>query len=1265
MGDVSHGPMLSFAQQRLWFLDRLMPGNPHYNLAFAYRLSGLLDIDALERGLSEIVARHEALRTRFADDGDEPWQVIDPPSPLKLIVEDIRDAAEPPAEAHRLADEESLVPFDLAKGPLLRARLLCLGEADHVLLVTMHHIVGDGWSLNVLQSELSVLYAAFTAGRPSPLPPLEIQYADFAEWQRSWMSGDVLAGQLDYWRERLLGMPEAMELPADRARPPVPSHTPGVVSFEVPADVVERLRELGTERRATLFMVLLAAFDTLLAGYTGGTDIVVGVPVAGRDRAELEGLIGFFVNNLVTRVDCSGDPAFGELVDRVREVTLGALDHQDLPFERLVEELNPARDQGRNPLTQIGFQLLPAGHTGRSLDLAGIEITPLEGHGDAIHFDVELYCWDSPNGLSARLVYAVDLFDQATMERFARHFVHTLTQVRAEVRLSRLSLLTEEERHRQLVQWNDTATSVPAGTVMRLFEAQAARTPHAVAVSFHDDRLTYAELDVRANRLAHRLRSLGVGPEVVVGLCFERGLEVMVAMLAVLKAGGAYLPLDPDHPAARIGFMLRDASCPLVVVQEGLDVDTGTAEVVRFDAVADESWPVDDPSPELSPDNVAYVIYTSGSTGQPKGVEVAHGGLTSLITFQSRTFGVGPRSRVLQVTSVCFDASVSEIWITWISGGELVVAPRQLIGQDLADVLAERAITQVALVPSVLATMPGTALPDLKTILMGGEVCVPAMVNRWAPGRDLFNVFGPTEATVNASVFHSTGEVSEPLPIGRPIANTRIHLLDAWLRPVPVGVPGEVYIGGIGVARSYLRRPGLTAARFVADPFAGDGSRLYRTGDLARYRPDGDLEFLGRLDDQVKLRGFRIELGEVQAVLAEHPAVDQARVAVRESAGGDRRMFAYVVPVDVATDDDAALSEQHVRERQRFFDKAHREGTGAAPPNPTAVERITALRPKRLLEIGCGAGALLRALSPVCEQYVATDFSSSAIDLLRAAPDLAAGNGLTLLMREATDFRGFRDRSFHAVVLDSVARHCPGLSWVDKAVELATNAVEDGGLVIVTDVREHADDGDLAIGQAYFTGLPERLARARHVEVVPGDDGYDVVVTVGATGRLDPERRLPDGLDPARLPDGLANDPLRGRRTELLADELREFARQRLPGHMVPSGFFMLERLPLSPLGKIDTRELPSLEAKPPGRAPSGPAEEAMCALFAEVLEHDTVGPDDGFFDVGGHSLLAVRLINLIRSRLGGEITLGKLFQHPTPAALAGHLTRPSRGGTE
>jgi amino acid adenylation domain-containing protein len=1241
----------SFAQQRFWFLDQLAPGDPSANLVFAHRLSGALDVPALRDAFTEVVARHEALRTRVVTTADGPRQVIDPASVVAVAVQDVSAVADPVTQARGLAEAEFRILFDLPTGPLLRVQLFRLGDDDHVLVMAVHHIAVDGWSMGVLESELSVLYRAFADGQPSPLAPLDIQYVDFAQWQRSLLSDEVVEALIGYWRERLRGMPDALELPADRPRSPTPTYTADVVSFDIPRDVAVRLRALAAERRASLCMLLLTAFDVLLVGYTGGQDIVVTVPDAARDRAEYDDLIGCFVNNLVLRVDCQGDPTIEELLDRVRETVLGALEHRDLPFERLVEDLRPSRDPGKIPLAQVGFQLLSPPHMSGSLDLAGLAVAPFEIAGGTAHFDLEVSCFDhGPDGpLLVRVVYAADLFTRSMMERFAGHFGNILAGVRPDVRLSRLLLLTGEQARQQLVEWNATAADLPAMTVTQMFESHAARAPRSIAVSSGDEKLTYGDLDARANRFAHRLRSHGIGPEMVVGLHMRRGLNVMIAILAVFKAGAAYLPLDPEYPADRIAYLLADASCSFVITEDSSALDAtmlGEATaVIGIDSSADSAFPA---TPQVAGafEDLAYVIYTSGSTGRPKGVEVAHGSVANMAAFHARSQGIGPRSRVLQVTSLSGDISVSDICGTWAGGGELVIAPEHSIGDDLASVLAERRITQVTMASSLLATLPEVALPDLATIQFGADVCAPAVASRWAPGRTLINGYGPTEATVYVSSFLYDDEVSGPLPIGRPVANSQLYILDRFLRPVPVGVTGEIYIGGVLLARGYRGNPALTASCFVANPFAADGSRLYRTGDLARFLPDGNIDFLGRFDDQVKLRGFRIELGEIESVIAEHPAVAQATVVVR-----GERLFGYVVPAGSDSDGIAELMREHLQDTRERFDTEHREGRTAQPPNPTAVERIAALRPQRLLEIGCGAGTLLRELLPACERYVATDFSPVAINRLRS--EFAGKSGLMLLAREATDFRGFHDGSFDAVVIDSLLRHLPGLPTADEVIWRAVSALADSGTLIVTDMPKHGDN-ELTIDPAYFSSLPDRIARVAEVMLIDREDGYDVLVTVGAPRPLAEE--------PAGIPSGLANDPLRAKRAKRLSREIRDLAQRRLPSHMVPAGIAIIDVLPLSPNGKVNVRQLPAPIARSEGRAPRGSEEEAMCALFAEILELEAVSPDDGFFDLGGHSLLAFRLRKLIQSRLGVDITLETIFREPTPAALAAYLNPPIPG---
>ena len=877
----SEGLPPSLAQQRFWFLDQLAPGDPSSNLVFAYRLSGALDGPALRDAFTEVVARHEALRTRVVTTAGGPRQVIGPASAVAVAARDVSAAADPVGEARRLAEAEFRIPFDLGTGPLVRVRLFRLGENDHVLVIAAHHIAMDDWSMGVLESELSVLYRAFADGQPSPLAPLDVQYADFAQWQRSLLSDEVLDGLLGYWRERLRGMPDALELPSDGPRSPTPTYTAGVVSFDLPGEVAARLRALAAEGRASLCMLLLTAFDVLLVGYTGGQDIVVTVADAARDRDKWDSLIGCLVNNLVLRVDCQGDPTIEELAERVRETVLGALEHRDLPFERLVEDLRPSRDPGKIPLAQVGFQLLSPPHLSGSLDLAGLAVAPFEIGGGPTRLDLEVTCVDrGPDGpLSVRVAYAADLFPRLIMEQFAGHFSNILAGLRPDVRLSRLLLLTGEQARQQLVEWNATAADLPAmmagKTVTQMIESHAARAPRSMAVSSGDEKLTYGDLDALANRFAHRLRSHGAGPEMVVGLHMRRGLNVMIAILAVFKAGAAYLPLDPQYPADRIAYMLADSACSFVITEDSSALDAtvlgeGTA-VIRIDPSADSAFPATPPVAGALED-LAYVIYTSGSTGRPKGVEVVHGSLANMAVFHAQSQDIEPGSRVLQVASLSGDITVTEIFGTWAGGGELVIAPDHLIGDDLASVLAERRISQITIASSLLATLPEVALPDLRAIQFGADVCAPAVANRWAPeDRILINGYGPTEATVYVSSFLCADKVSGPLPIGRPVANTQLYILDRFLRPVPVGVTGEIYIGGVRLARGYRGKPGLTASCFVANPFAADGSRLYRTGDLARFLPDGNIDFLGRFDDQIKLRGFRIELGEIESVIGEHP----------------------------------------------------------------------------------------------------------------------------------------------------------------------------------------------------------------------------------------------------------------------------------------------------------------------------------------------------------------------------------------------------------
>ncbi|HEX2570779.1 MAG TPA: amino acid adenylation domain-containing protein, partial [Polyangia bacterium] len=935
-----HSHRLSFSQTRLWVIDQIRPGGAEYNVFLALRMEGALDADVLERGLTEVVRRHEALRTVFrlsretGSGADGLVQIIRPAQPVPLPVVDLSPwpAAEREAEARRRGQEEASRPFDLAEGPLVRAELLRLAQGEHVLLLNLHHIICDGWSLGVLVRELTALYEAFDEGRPSPLPEPSIQYADYATWQRRWLTGEVLAAQLGYWNARLGDGVPALELPTDRPRPPVQSHRGAVHRFALPPALGATLEELGRRQGATLFMTLLAAFLTLLHRYSGQKDLAVGTPIAGRTRVELEGLVGFFVNTLVLRTDLGGAPSFRALVARVREVTLGAYAHQDVPFERLVEELQPARDLARSPLFQVMFVLqnlpLPA------FEPAGLRGTPLEWDGGIAKFDLTLSMQETPVGLRGALEYNTDLFEAATVERMAGHLRRLLEGIVQDPdrRIAELPLLTEGEREQLLGAWSrgearagaGSALSVPS--VEALFAEEAARRPEALALVYGDHGLTYGELDRRANRLARYLRSLGVGVETLVGLCLERSPELVVCVLAVLKAGGAFLPLDPTYPSERLAFMLEDAGVSLLVTRShlagvlprGLGQDVAAAaRIVALDLVEPlvEAHDATAPHPAATPEHLAYVIYTSGSTGRPKGALLLRGGLTNTALTAARHQGLGPGRRMLQFAAFSFDASVFEVFSALVSGACLVMAPREdlLPGPPLGDTVRRHGVTSAILPPSVLLQMDAEALP-LETLVSGGEALPEDVVDRFGGRLRLLNAYGPTETTVCATISGPLGPGDEPV-LGRPWDHARLFVLDAHGQPVPVGVPGELYVGGAGLGRGYLGRPELTAERFVPDPFGDEpGARLYRTGDLVRWRPGGQLAYVGRIDHQVKVRGYRIELGEVEAALAGHAAVRQAVVVVREAARGEKRLVAYVVGREGAVPEVQAL-RAFLRER--------------------------------------------------------------------------------------------------------------------------------------------------------------------------------------------------------------------------------------------------------------------------------------------------------------------------------------------------------------
>ncbi|MBW4515816.1 MAG: amino acid adenylation domain-containing protein [Timaviella obliquedivisa GSE-PSE-MK23-08B] len=1144
---------LSFAQQRLWFLYQLTPNNPFYNVPAAIRLTGTLNRTALERSFYEIVNRHAALRTTFTILDGQPVQVVSPDTKFELSVVNLQTVTASDREriSQQLATTEAQHPFNLTTDSLLRVTLLQFTPIEAVLLLTLHHIVADGWSLGVLIRELSFFYTAFVEGRIPILPPLPIQYSDFTCWQRNEMQGDILEKQLIYWRSKLQDL-QVLHLPSDRPHPLVQTYRGATYPLQFSPTLTQALEAFSQQSGVSLFMTLLAAFQTLLYRYTGQEDIAIGSPIANRHRSELEGLIGFFVNSLVMRSNLSGNPNFRTFLEQVRETTLEAYEHQDLPFEKLVEELDPDRDLSRNPLFQVAFALQNAPM--QPLELPGLMLEPAPLRSGSIRFDLEVHLWESahglrslwqsPEGLSGFISYSTDLFDRDRISRLAGHFQTLLEGIVSDpdASLSDLPLLTATEHQQVFVEWNQTDSEQTNDHCFHhIFEAQVEHDPKAIALISEHRSLTYGELNQHANDLAQIPIQMGVQADTLVGLCVDRSADMVIGILGILKAGGAYVPIDPSYPSDRLHFMLTDTQVSILLTQSWLVKSLPESQATTV--CLDQPLPLNlglDKGVSSTPEHLAYVIYTSGSTGIPKGVLAQHKGLCNVVEAQRQVFHLSRSSRILQFSSLSFDASIFEIALALGSGGTLYLPPKpaQMPGIALVQFLEDNAITHALLTPAVLAVLPSAELPALQVLITGGEACSSQVVDRWAVNRHFFNAYGPTETTIWATIA-KLYPGDHPLKIGRPILNTQIYILDTHLNPVPIGIPGELYIGGAGLARGYLNRPGLTAERFITTKRLA----LYKTSDRALFQADGTIEFLGRVDNQIKLRGFRVELGEIEATLQHHPAIQDA-VVVASGESSETRLSAYfsLDRQHFQQTQLRSLQTQHIQHWQTLYNQTYQSFI----PNPQfnitgwnssytgnpipleqmqewvsdRVQQILALQPKRVLEIGCGSGLLLFQIASHCDEYWGTDFSEAALESIQQQLESLNLSQVKLFHRMATDFEGIvpedmETAAFDVVILNSVVQYFPSQDYLMQVIEGAIKTVAPGGVLFLGDVRSlpllrafhtwvqfcQADasvernqlrqqverslfeESELAIDPAFFHALRHKFPQIRQVQI--------------------------------------------------------------------------------------------------------------------------------------------------------------------------------------
>jgi amino acid adenylation domain-containing protein len=1112
---------LSFSQKRLWVLDQLLPGNSVYNEPAAVQVNGALDLQVFERSINELIRRHESLRTIFKMENEEPVQVILPKLHLKINIIDLSHLAaqEKEKEIFRLLEEEASEPFDLTRGPLLRVLLLVRDIHTHIFMYNMHHIITDGWSMELFSKELVTIYEAFLAGKPSPLPEPSIQYADFALWQRGWLQGEALQKQLSYWKNILSGDIPILELPTDHQRPAISSYRGTLQTIEIPENLTVRLTDLTRKEGYSMFMTMLAAFNVLLYRYSGQDDIMIGSPIANRGKPELEEIIGFFSNTIVIRSDLAGNPTFRQLLERVRRITSGAYDNQDLPFEKLVEELQPDRYMSHNPLFQAMLVLENLNKPTAAVENKNITVSPLTAHSGTAKFDLYLLIRHSEKIISCTLEYSTDLFNSDTIMRLLSHFKSLLEAVAADLGqpIDDIRYLSDEEKEQLLSRWNDTGKVYDIQPLHNMFEAQVEKTPDHIAVIDSTVQISYSQLNEQSGWLARRLNEMGVKPNTIVGIKIERCVEMVVGLMGILKAGAAYLPIDPELPLDRIEYMLSDSNTGILLVKSETDQNALNSteqnkragvtvldfKHLNFEFASDFGIRASD----LSPSNPAYVIYTSGSTGKPKGVMIDHEGISNRLQWMQEAYGLTTDDRILQKTPYNFDVSVWEFFWTLSYGAVLIMAKPggHKDSAWLVKTINQERVTTIHFVPTMLNVFledPGIrTIRSLKRVICSGEALPVEYQEKFFtlfdPAVELHNLYGPTEASVDVTYWACERNSNRhSVPIGKPIANTQIYILDRNLDIVPIGIRGELHIGGIQLARGYLNNPELAAEKFRCELYRSDMSyrsyiskKIYRSGDLTRWLPDGSIEFLGRLDFQVKVRGFRIELGEIESNLRENQDVSDAVVLVTEDSPGEKgkKLAAYVVPnarywkaYGQGETDSEDLSTEQITDWQDVFNDAYTKDPDQENPTfntagwnssytgdpipaeemriwvDSTVERILSYKPQCVMEIGCGTGLFLFRIIPHCRRFLGTDIAQEGLNYINRHLEKIKEPGwadVQTIRRSADNFDGIEPGDLDMVILNSVIQYFPSVDYLEEVLEKAAQKIKPGGHIFIGDVR--------------------------------------------------------------------------------------------------------------------------------------------------------------------------------------------------------------------